>query len=61
MLVPCRRNGPVKELYAACDRVLSFQEQDGRVSDMSVDKYQKIYRETVEKLGLAGLYGGTEA
>ena len=51
----------MKELYAACDRVLSFQEQDGRVSDMSVDKYQKTYRETVEKLGLTGLYGGTEA
>ncbi len=40
----------MKELYAACDRVLSFQEQDGRVSDMSVGKYQKAYQEAVEKL-----------
>ena len=50
----------MRELYAACDRVLSFQEQDGRVSDMSVGKYQKAYQEAVEKLGLGALYGGTQ-
>lgn len=48
----------MNELYAACDRVLSFQEKDGKVSDLSVAKYQAAFWETVKKLGLEELYQG---
>lgn len=50
----------LNELYAACTRVLEFQEQDGKVSDVSIKKYQKVYFETVEKLGLTAVYGSIE-
>lgn len=46
----------LNELYNACDRVLKFQEQDGKVSDLSISKYQKIYYDTAESLGLLELY-----
>lgn len=46
----------MKELYAACDRVLSFQEKDGKVTDLSITKYQNAFWETVKKLGLEELY-----
>ena len=52
--------GYMNELYAACTRVLEFQEQDGKVSDVSIKKYQKTYYDIVEKLGLTALYGGSE-
>lgn len=51
----------ITELYEACDRLLSFQKQDGKVSDTSISKYQQTFWSTVEKLGLAPLYRGTEA
>lgn len=49
-------NHAVAELYDACDRVLGFQEKDKKVSNVSIDKYQKLYWNTVEKLGLTDLY-----
>ena len=52
--------GYMNELYAACTRVLEFQEQDGKVSDVSIKKYQKSYYDTIEKLGLTALYGSSE-
>jgi hypothetical protein len=52
--------GYVNELYDACTRVLEFQEQDGKVSDVSIKKYQKSYYDTVKKLGLTALYGSSE-
>lgn len=45
------------ELYAACSRVLSFWERDGQVSDVMLKKYQRLYYETAEQLGLSVLYG----
>lgn len=51
----------ISELFDACDRILDFQEKDGKVSDVSITKYQKLYQDTVEKLGLTAVYGdGTE-
>ena len=52
--------GYMNELYDACTRVLEFQEQDGKVSDVSINKYQKSYYDTVKKLGLTALYGSSE-
>lgn len=52
--------GYMNELYDACTRVLEFQEQDGKVSDVSIKKYQKSYYDTVKKLGLTALYGSGE-
>ena len=52
--------GYMNELYEACTRVLEFQELDGKVSDLSITKYQKVYYDTVEKLGLTALYGSRE-
>ncbi len=49
--------GYMNELYDACTRVLEFQEQDGKVSDVSIKKYQKSYYDVVKKLGLTALYG----
>lgn len=50
----------MNELYDACTRVLEFQEQDGKVSDMSIQKYQRAYYDTALKLGLTALYGNGE-
>lgn len=49
-------NHTVQELYDACDRVFGFQEKDKKVSSVSIDKYQKLYWSTVEKLGLMDVY-----
>lgn len=45
------------ELYEACNRVLDFQKEDGRVSDTSIKKYQKKYYEVVNRMGLSAVYG----
>ena len=45
------------ELYEACTRVLNFQDEDGKVSDTSIKKYQKKYFEVVNRLGLSAVYG----
>lgn len=50
----------LEELYAACSRVISFWERDGQVSDVMLKKYQRLYYETAERLGLSALYGGAE-
>lgn len=47
----------VEELYRACSRVLSIQETDGTVSDVTLKKYQKFYFETVRDLELEAVYG----
>lgn len=47
----------VAQLYEKCTRVLSFQEQDGMVSDLSLRKYQQAYFEAVYELGLEAVYG----
>ena len=46
----------ITELYEACDRVLSFQEQDGSVSDSSIQRCQAAFWETVEALELIPVY-----
>lgn len=47
----------VEELYRECSRVLSIQESDGTVSDITLRKYRKAYFEVVRELGLEGVYG----
>ena len=47
----------VAQLYEKCTRVLTFQEQDGMVSDLSLRKYQQAYYEAVRDLGLEAVYG----
>lgn len=47
----------MNELYEACTRVLDFQEEDGRVSDVSIKIYQKKYFEVIDQLGLSAVYG----
>lgn len=49
-------NRAIQELYEACDRVLEYQEKDKKVSNVSIEKYQKLYWSTVEQLGLMELY-----
>lgn len=47
----------VEQLYEKCTRVLTFQEKDGDVSELSLRKYQRAYYETVRDLGLGSVYG----
>lgn len=47
----------VEQLYEKCGRILTFQEQDGMVSDLSLRKYQQAYYEAVRDLGLEAVYG----
>lgn len=47
----------VEQLYEKCTRVLSFQEMDGRISDLTLKKYQQAYYEVVQELGLEAVYG----
>ena len=47
----------LNELYQECSKVLSFQERDGKVSDVSLKKYQTKYWDTVCELGLNDIYG----
>lgn len=47
----------VEQLYEKCTRVLAFQEKDGKVSDLSLRKYQQAYCEVVRDLGLEAVYG----
>lgn len=47
----------VEHLYEKCTRVLSFQEKDGNVSDLSIKKYQQAYCEVVRDLELEAVYG----
>ena len=47
----------LKELYDQCSDVLAVYDRDKTVSDVTVRKYQKAYFETVQALGLNGLYG----
>lgn len=50
----------VEALYAECNRVLTLQQRDGRVSDVALRYYQRAYYEAAEQLGLMALYGGNE-
>ena len=45
-----------KELYKECSEVLSFREKNGMVNDVVISKYQNLYRQAVERLGLQKLY-----
>lgn len=45
-------------LFDECTRVLSIQEKNGMVSDVTVQKYQKTYFDAVQALGLTSVYGG---
>ena len=47
----------VEQLYEKCTRVLTFQEKDGKVSDLSLKKYQQAFNEVVRDLGLEAVYG----
>lgn len=47
----------VEQLYESCTRVLTFQERDGKVSDLSLRKYHQAYYEVVRDLGLETVYG----
>ena len=47
----------LEELYSECTRVLTFREQEGKVSDVMLRKYQRFYYETARQLGLSALYG----
>ena len=46
----------LNRLYDACSRVISFQEENGTVSDDCVAEYQQLYKETAKNLGLLDLY-----
>lgn len=45
------------DLFEQCSRVLSMQERDGDVSDVTLKRYQKAYYEAVQELGLTKVYG----
>ena len=45
------------DLYEQCSRVLSMQERDGTVSDVTLRRYQKAFFEAVRELGLTAVYG----
>lgn len=47
----------LKDLYEQCSNVLAVYERDKAVSDVTLRKYQKAYFETVQELGLTGVYG----
>lgn len=47
----------LEELYSGCSRVITFWEQEGKVSDVMLRKYQRLYYETAGQLGLSALYG----
>lgn len=47
----------LKDLYAQCTDVLQLYERDKTVSEVTLRRYQKVYFETVQALGLTGLYG----
>lgn len=45
------------DLYEQCSRVLSMQERDGTVSEVTLDRYRKAFYEEVRELGLTKVYG----
>ncbi|MBQ8621402.1 MAG: hypothetical protein IJ422_03710 [Oscillospiraceae bacterium] len=45
------------DLYDQCSRVLSMQERDGDVSEVTLRRYQRAYFEAVGELGLEKVYG----
>ena len=47
----------LKDIYEQCGNVLAVYERDKKVSDVTLRKYQKVYFETVQELGLTGVYG----
>lgn len=47
----------LKALYEQCDNVLALYERDKAISDVTLRKYRKVYFETVQALGLTGVYG----
>lgn len=44
------------ELYEQCSRVLTIQERDGDVSDVTLRRYQRAFNEAVRELGLTRVY-----
>ncbi len=47
----------LEELYSECSRVITFREKEGKVSDVMLKKYQRLYYETAGQLRLSALYG----
>ena len=47
----------ITKLYEECTRVLTLQEKDGKVSDVTLNRYQQLYYEVVQELGLNSIYG----
>ena len=47
----------LNELYAQCSGLLAAYEQNHDVSDVALRRYQKAYYETVQEMGLTGVYG----
>lgn len=47
----------LKDLYAQCSDILAAYERHSKVSDVTLQKYQNAYFETVQTLGLSGIYG----
>lgn len=45
------------DLYAQCSRVLTLQERDGEVSEVTLNRYRKAFYEAVRELGLTKVYG----
>lgn len=46
----------MKELYDACTDVLQFRKECGMVSDVVLQKYESVWKRTIEKLELGPLY-----
>jgi len=40
----------LEELYAECSKVITFQEREGKVSNVMLKKYQRLYYETAGHL-----------
>lgn len=47
----------LNELYEQCSGLLAAYERNKDVSDVALRRYQKAYYETVQEMGLAGIYG----
>lgn len=47
----------LEELYSECSRVITFWEKEGKVSDVMLKKYQRLYYETAGQFRLSALYG----
>lgn len=46
----------INKLYDLGSKTLNFYDQYGKVSNIQIEEYQKLFSDTIEKLGLSDLY-----